>query len=227
MLLRPAEFTHASEKLEFTTKGFGASGAGRSLRRCRCPYHFVGWAAVANQLAAAWMWLAGAMPLNTVHSNSLLYFSVILRNPWFSLGNNRCFWKENEKLYCENYWQCFRKNDEGGLFPLMAPFAWDLPSWVDNCQNARGAFQLVTVQFIAYRLTFIAYYRCPLCKVSFRTTFGQLLASFRDGIRYPVLWPWIWPPRLNIRSVKVESAAHGATGKISFSLGSSLRARCI
>ena len=71
MLLRPAEFTHTSEKFEFTTKEFGASGAGRSLRG---PYHFVGWAAVANQLAAAWMWLAGAMPLSTVHSNSLLYF---------------------------------------------------------------------------------------------------------------------------------------------------------
>ena len=118
MLLRPAEFTHASEKFEFTTKGFGASGAGRSLRRCRCPYCFIGCAAVANQIAAARMWLAGAMPLSTVHSNSLHYFSVILRNPWFSLGNNKCFWKENEKLYCENYWQCFRKNDEGGLFPL-------------------------------------------------------------------------------------------------------------
>ena len=76
MLLRPAEFTHVSDKFEFITKEFGASGAGRSLRRCRCPYHFVGLAAVANQLAAAWMWLAGAMPLNTVHSNSLLYFSV-------------------------------------------------------------------------------------------------------------------------------------------------------
>ena len=119
MLLRPTEFTHASEKFEFTTKGLGARGAGRSLRSCRCPYHFVGWAAVANQFAAAWMWLAGAMPLSTVHSNSLLYFSVILRNQWFSLGNNKCFWKENEKLYCENYWQCFRKNDGGGLFPLI------------------------------------------------------------------------------------------------------------
>ena len=116
MLLRPAEFTHASEKFEFTTKEFGARGAGRSLRRCRCPYHFVSWAAVANQLAAAWMWLAGAMPLSTVHSNSLLYFSVILRNPWFSLGNNKCFWKENEKLYCENYWQCFRKMTKVGYF---------------------------------------------------------------------------------------------------------------
>ena len=78
MLLRPAEFTHASEKLEFTTKEFGASGA------LRGPYHFVGWAAVANQLAAAWMWLASAMPLSTVHSNSLPYFYVILRNPWFT-----------------------------------------------------------------------------------------------------------------------------------------------
>ena len=47
------------------------SGTERSLRG---PYHFIGWAAVANQLAAAWMWLAGAMPLSTVHSNSLLYF---------------------------------------------------------------------------------------------------------------------------------------------------------
>ena len=41
MLLRPAEFTHASDKFEFTTKEFGASGVGRSLRG---PYHFVGWA---------------------------------------------------------------------------------------------------------------------------------------------------------------------------------------
>ena len=86
MLLCLAEFTHASDKFEFTTKEFGASGAGRSLHRCRCPYHFDGWAAVANQLAAAWMWLTGAIPLSTVHSNLLLYFSVILRNPWFSLG---------------------------------------------------------------------------------------------------------------------------------------------
>ena len=37
-------------------------------------YHFVGCAAVANQLAAAWMWLAGAIPLSTVHSSSFLYF---------------------------------------------------------------------------------------------------------------------------------------------------------
>ena len=50
MLLRPVEFTYASDKFEFTTKEFGASVAGRSLRG---PYHFVGWAAVANQLAAA------------------------------------------------------------------------------------------------------------------------------------------------------------------------------
>ena len=50
MLLRPAELTHASDKFEFTTKEFGASGAGRSLRG---PYHLVRWAAVANQLAAA------------------------------------------------------------------------------------------------------------------------------------------------------------------------------
>ena len=49
-------------------------------------YHFVGCAAVANQLAATWMWLAGAIPLRTFHSNSLLCF-VILRNLWYSLGN--------------------------------------------------------------------------------------------------------------------------------------------
>ena len=54
MLLRTAEFTHASEKFEFTTKEFGAKR--RLGGRCvvaRCPYHFVGWAAVTNQLAAA------------------------------------------------------------------------------------------------------------------------------------------------------------------------------
>ena len=71
-------------------------------------YHFVGCAAVANQLAAAWMWLAGAIPFNTVHSNWLLCF-VILRNPWFSLGNNKCFWKENEKLHCEIIDNVFEK----------------------------------------------------------------------------------------------------------------------
>ena len=37
--------------------------------------------AVANQLAAAWMWLAGAIPLSTVHSNSLLYFLLFYENP--------------------------------------------------------------------------------------------------------------------------------------------------
>ena len=133
MLLRPAEFTHASDKFEFTTKGFGASGASAELGgRCvvavtRTTLSVGRRWPLANQLAATRMWLAGAMPLSTVHSNSLLYFSVILRNPWFSLGNNKCFWKENEKLYCENYWQCFRKNDEGGLFPLNDPkikYAW-------------------------------------------------------------------------------------------------------
>ena len=125
MLLHPAEFTHASDRFEFTTKAFGASGAGRSLHRCRCPYHFVGWVAVANQLAAAWMWLAGTMPLSTVHSNSLLYFSVILRNPWFSLGNNKCFWKENEKLYWENYWQCFWRRWVISFNMLMSFYHWD------------------------------------------------------------------------------------------------------
>ena len=65
MLLRSAELTHASEKCDFTTKEFGADKEIRS---------FVGCAAVANQLAAAWMWLAGAIPLSAVHSNSLLYF---------------------------------------------------------------------------------------------------------------------------------------------------------
>ena len=39
-------------------------------------YHFVGCAAVANQRAAAWMWLAGAIPLGTVHSNPLLYLML-------------------------------------------------------------------------------------------------------------------------------------------------------
>ena len=66
MLLRSAELTHASNKFDFTTKEFGTDKEIRSqeLRRC---------AAVANQLAAAWMWLAGAIPLSALHSNSLLY----------------------------------------------------------------------------------------------------------------------------------------------------------
>ena len=37
MLLRPAEFTHASEKFEFTAKEFGASGAGRSFASLPLP----------------------------------------------------------------------------------------------------------------------------------------------------------------------------------------------
>ena len=135
MFLRPAEFTHASDKFEFTTKEFGASGAGRSLR--------VGWAAVANQLAAAWMWLAGVMPLSTVHSNWLLYFSVILRNTWFSLGNNKCFWKENENLYFENHWQCFRKNDEGGLFPLKPAVPLLATRWTYAQVQRRRLWQIL------------------------------------------------------------------------------------
>ena len=37
-------------------------------------WDFVGCAAVVNQLAAAWMWLTGAIPLSTVHSYSLQCF---------------------------------------------------------------------------------------------------------------------------------------------------------
>ena len=49
MLLCSAELTHASEKFDFTAKEFGADKEIRSQELLRL-------AAVANQLAAAWMW---------------------------------------------------------------------------------------------------------------------------------------------------------------------------
>ena len=83
-------------------------------------YYFVGCTAVANQLAAAWMWLAGAIPLSTVHTNSLLYFMLFYETHELVWEIISFFWKENEKLYL--LWKLLtmfsKKNDEGGLFPL-------------------------------------------------------------------------------------------------------------
>ena len=104
--------------------------AGRGLRG---GYHFFGCAAVANHLAAAWTWLAGAIPLSTVHSNSFQCFLLFCEThdlAW-ELISDSGFWKENVNLSedqkISNFMcsenlkrQCFRekKNDEGGLFPL-------------------------------------------------------------------------------------------------------------
>ena len=67
VLLRSSELTHASEKIDFTTKRFGADKEIRSqeLRRLR---------GGGQSARSSDLWLAGAIPLNTVHSNSLLHF---------------------------------------------------------------------------------------------------------------------------------------------------------
>ena len=46
----------------------------RDLLGLRGGYPFVRFAAVANQLAAAWMWLADAIPVEYLLRYSLLYF---------------------------------------------------------------------------------------------------------------------------------------------------------
>ena len=74
MLIHPAELTHASEKFELTTKECGAVQEMRSWEGLRGGCHFVGCAAVANQLAAAWMWLAGAI---LVEYGSLILASML------------------------------------------------------------------------------------------------------------------------------------------------------
>ena len=81
MLLRSAELTHASEKFDFTTKEFGADKETRSqeLRRLRGG----GQSARSSLNVIGWR--------HTVEYGSLKLasmLSVVLGNPWFSLGNN-------------------------------------------------------------------------------------------------------------------------------------------
>ena len=79
-------------------------------------YRFVGCAAVANQLAAAWMWLAGAIPLTTVHSNSLLYFMLFCETHdlvWEIISVSEKRMKNCIVKIIDND---FEKNDEGGLY---------------------------------------------------------------------------------------------------------------
>ena len=108
MLPRSDELTHASEKFDFAWI--------RSLLRNSEPgggYHFVGCAAVANQLAAAWMRLAGAIPLSTVHSNSLLNFMLFCETldlVWEIISVSE---KRMKNSYCcltiIEYWHWYRK----------------------------------------------------------------------------------------------------------------------
>ena len=113
MLIRSAELTHASEKFDFATK---KCGTGRGLRG---GYHFVGCATVANQLAAAWMWLAGALPLSLAHSNSLLYFLLFCET--HDLVREIVIVSEKRMKNCilKIIDSVFEKNDEGGLFSLI------------------------------------------------------------------------------------------------------------
>ena len=81
MLLRSAELTHASDKFDFTTKGFGADKEIRSqeLRQLRGG----GQSARSSLNVIDWR--------HTVEYGSLKLastVSVVLGNPWFSLGNN-------------------------------------------------------------------------------------------------------------------------------------------
>ena len=80
MLLRSAELTHASEKFDFTTKEFGADKEIRSqeLRRlrgggqsARSSLNVIGWRHTVE---------CGSLKLASIPS-------VVLGNPWFSLGN--------------------------------------------------------------------------------------------------------------------------------------------
>ena len=81
ILLRSAELTHASDKFDFTTKGFGADKEIRSqkLRQLRgggqsapSSLNVIGWRHTVEY---------GALKLAST-------LSVVLGNPWFSLGNN-------------------------------------------------------------------------------------------------------------------------------------------
>ena len=83
MLLRSAELTHASDKFDFTTKEFGADKEIRARSFVGCS------AAVGGQSARNSLNVIGWC--HTVEDGSLKLasiLSVILRKPWFSLGNN-------------------------------------------------------------------------------------------------------------------------------------------
>ena len=81
-------------------------------------YHFVGCAAVANQLAAAWMWLTGAYRWVQFISNLLLYFMLFCDTHdlvWEIISVSE---KRMKNCIMKIINNVFEKNDEGGLFPL-------------------------------------------------------------------------------------------------------------
>ena len=109
MLFRPAELTQPRRSLNLQRGNAELTKKFRAGRGLRGGYHFVGCTTVANQFATAWMWLAGVIPLSTVHSNSLIYFLLFCETHdlvWETISVSE---KRMKKLYCENYWQCFRK----------------------------------------------------------------------------------------------------------------------
>ena len=145
MLIRSAELIHVSEKFEFPTKECGALAVA-----LRGGYHFIGCAAVANQLTTAWMWLAGAMPVE--------YGSLILVYALLFCETHDLVWKiiiVSEKRmkncnYCEHNWQYFRNKwrrwvisfnpRPAGVWLVTRPAGggggqrapWDLPNyWTD------------------------------------------------------------------------------------------------
>ena len=99
-------------------------------------YRFVGCAAVANQLAAAWMWLAGTIPLSTVHLNSLLYFMLFYETHDLVLEIMSVSEKTIKNCIVNIIGNVFEKNDEGGLFPLT-PIFYSPISSIPNSQTIR------------------------------------------------------------------------------------------
>ena len=75
------------------------------------------WPISSQQLECDWL-----APCRWVRFNQTLFFTFLLFCEthdlvWEIISVSE---KRMKKLYYENYWQCFRKNDEGGLFPLSA-----------------------------------------------------------------------------------------------------------
>ena len=103
----------------------------RDLLGLRGGYPFVRFAAVANQLAAAWMWLADAIPVEYLLRYSLLYFLLFSETHdlvWeiISVSEKRI------KNCIVKIIDIFFLNDKGELFPLT-PFLFP-----DNCDSSKS-----------------------------------------------------------------------------------------
>ena len=87
------------------------------------------------------MWLAGAIPLSTIHSKSLLHFLLFWETHdlvWEIICVSEMRMKNSIVKIIDNV---FEKNDEGGLFPLKGkkrsiitsdrpPSDWENALWV-------------------------------------------------------------------------------------------------